>query len=230
MAMTQQRLSGEERCEAIRMAMRKVFAEKGFEGTTTRDLAKAAGVSEALLYRHFPSKQAMYEAMTTACLGERGAEEFKQIIAMEPSASTLVLLIHFTISHMVFEAKADGKETDLLLVRSLLEDGELARVMYETRGHVWHKKVRESLLAARKAGEAHDGAPVDEIAGWLAKSVGFGMSLLLRPAKPVVDVELSREELTERCVWFILLGLGLKPEAIKRYYNPKGLRLLAVAG
>ena len=50
----------EARKEAIVEAVQDVFAEKGFEGTTTRDLAKAAGVSEALLYKHFPSKESLY--------------------------------------------------------------------------------------------------------------------------------------------------------------------------
>ena len=42
------RLSSEERRQAIVEAVKGVFAEKGFDGTTTRELASAAGVSEAL--------------------------------------------------------------------------------------------------------------------------------------------------------------------------------------
>ncbi|HEX2260068.1 MAG TPA: helix-turn-helix domain-containing protein, partial [Candidatus Binatia bacterium] len=57
------RLSAEERRQAIADAVRGVFADKGFDGTTTRELAKAAGVSEALLYKHFPSKESLYAAM-----------------------------------------------------------------------------------------------------------------------------------------------------------------------
>ena len=44
------KLSGEERRAAIIKAVRRLFAEKGFHGTTTRELAEAAGVSEALLF------------------------------------------------------------------------------------------------------------------------------------------------------------------------------------
>ena len=43
--------------------MRRVFAAKGFDGTTTRELADAAGVSEALLFKHFPNKEALFSAM-----------------------------------------------------------------------------------------------------------------------------------------------------------------------
>ena len=50
------KLSGDERRAAIIKAVQRVFAEKGFDGTTTRELASAAGVSEALLFKHFPNK------------------------------------------------------------------------------------------------------------------------------------------------------------------------------
>src|SRR4051794_34301208 len=39
------------------------FSRKGFEGTTTKEIAAAAGVTEAIIFRHFPSKQALYTAV-----------------------------------------------------------------------------------------------------------------------------------------------------------------------
>src|SRR5580704_15608604 len=99
--MRQHRLAACDRREAIMEAVRDVFAEKGFEATTTRELAKAAGVSEALLYRHCPSKESLYDAMCQSCLSGRRLEEYKQILALEPSSSTLVMLTHFLVSKMV---------------------------------------------------------------------------------------------------------------------------------
>jgi hypothetical protein len=49
------RLSSDERRQAIIEAIKDVFAKKGFDPTTSRDLAKAARVSEALLYKYFPT-------------------------------------------------------------------------------------------------------------------------------------------------------------------------------
>lgn len=40
-----------------------VFSRKGFEGATTKEIAAAAGVTEAIIFRHFPSKQALYQAV-----------------------------------------------------------------------------------------------------------------------------------------------------------------------
>ncbi len=39
------------------------FSRKGFSGTTTKEIATAAGVTEALIFRHFPTKQDLYNAV-----------------------------------------------------------------------------------------------------------------------------------------------------------------------
>src|SRR5262245_42457564 len=123
------RLSSEERRAAIIQAVRRLFAEKGFHGTTTRALADAAGVSEALLFKHFPNKEALYSAMMMACKSEKDQRMFAQVKALEPSTSTLVLLVHGLALH-VFGGKAAVDEQAIqgrLMLRSLLDDGEFAR-------------------------------------------------------------------------------------------------------
>lgn len=54
------RLSGEERRGSILDAAIEEFAKRGFRGATTAALARAAGITEALLYRHFRSKRALF--------------------------------------------------------------------------------------------------------------------------------------------------------------------------
>lgn len=49
----------------ILQAARHLFAHKGYDGTTTRDLAQKAGVAEATLFRHFPNKKAILIAVVT---------------------------------------------------------------------------------------------------------------------------------------------------------------------
>ena len=56
------RLSFNERRQAIIESVKDVFAKAGFDGTTSRELAKAAGISEALLYKYFPTKLSLYNA------------------------------------------------------------------------------------------------------------------------------------------------------------------------
>lgn len=57
------RTSRQERQTSIISAAAALFADKGFKGTTTRELAKTAGISEALLFKHFPTKRALYAAI-----------------------------------------------------------------------------------------------------------------------------------------------------------------------
>lgn len=52
----------ERRTQLLETALR-CFAERGYDATTTRDIAEAAGVAEGLLFRHFPSKRALLEAI-----------------------------------------------------------------------------------------------------------------------------------------------------------------------
>src|SRR5438067_1640194 len=95
------KLTGEERRAAIIQAVRHLFADKGFNGTTTRELAEAAGVSEALLYRHFPTKEALFEAIQQSFCDDQSRARFERLNALEPSTQTLILLVHFLASKIL---------------------------------------------------------------------------------------------------------------------------------
>ena len=55
--------SSRTRQTSLVAAATSLFAARGFRGTTTKEIAKAAGVSEALLFKYFPTKQALYAAI-----------------------------------------------------------------------------------------------------------------------------------------------------------------------
>jgi AcrR family transcriptional regulator len=223
------RLSAVARKEAIVEAVQDVFAEKGFDGTTTRELAKAAGVSEALLYKHFPSKESLYAAMLDGCAKGPTFAEASRILELEASTSTLVVLVHFMISHYVLGRPGDRHRAALnsLLVRSLLGDGEFVRLMHKKLAAAWLKKFEACLQAASKAGEMREVPIRHDLCVWLVQHVAFSLMLHLQPKVPAVNYKVSREELVSQATWFGLLGIGIKEEAVRRYYSPKALRLLA---
>jgi len=54
--------STDRRVQLISVAT-EIFSDKGFHGTTTKEIATKAGVTEALIFRHFESKDALYRAV-----------------------------------------------------------------------------------------------------------------------------------------------------------------------
>jgi AcrR family transcriptional regulator len=223
------RLCAEARKEAIVEAVQDVFAEKGFDGTTTRELAKAAGVSEALLYKHFPSKESLYAAMLDACAKGPTFAEASRILELKASTSTLVVMVHFMISHYVLGRIGDSHRAALnaLLVRSLLGDGEFVRLMHKKLAAAWLKKFGACLNAAAKAGEMNDVPIRRDLCVWFVQHVAFSLMLHLQPKVAAVDYKVSKEQLVSQATWFALLGVGLKERAARRYYSPKALQLLA---
>ncbi len=58
------RLTGAERRGQILACARYVFAQEGYDGARTADIAERAGVSERLMYKHFAGKRELFVAVT----------------------------------------------------------------------------------------------------------------------------------------------------------------------
>lgn len=65
-------MAGEERRQQIVRIAMKLFSQRGFRGTTTKEIAHAAGISEAMVFRHFATKEDLYAAILDdkACAGD----------------------------------------------------------------------------------------------------------------------------------------------------------------
>ena len=64
------RMKADERRQEIIRAAMEVFARNGFGGSTTREIAENAGISEAMIYSHFRNKQELYAAIIDEKLQE----------------------------------------------------------------------------------------------------------------------------------------------------------------
>jgi len=223
------RLSASERRKAIVQAVKNVFAAKGFDGATTRGLAEAAGVSEALLYKHFPSKESLYEAMRDDCVMDPALNKFWRVMELDPSTSTLVLLVHAMAQKMIMDFGKARQADDLvpvLALRSLLDDGVFVRIMTEHFTSSWLPKFEACAKAARASGDLAAGGVRPGLAGLFLHNLTVMMMFNALPAKPVIDYGTAPRELVSQVVLFTLRGVGLKEKAIKRHYNPKALALL----
>ncbi|MGV7214463.1 TetR/AcrR family transcriptional regulator [Bradyrhizobium sp. UFLA05-112] len=89
--MSSLRMTSDLRRQLILGAAKRCFARHGYTGTTTKSVAAAAAISEALLFKHFPSKAALYaEILSDECEADPALME---LLEREPSTATLVELI-----------------------------------------------------------------------------------------------------------------------------------------
>ena len=70
------RMSGDKRREQILQTAVDLFSQRGFKGTTTKEIAKAAGVSEAIIFRHFATKDELYGAILHSKSCQDGLHKF----------------------------------------------------------------------------------------------------------------------------------------------------------
>src|SRR5215470_9897365 len=70
------RLSSDDRRRQLIRGAVDLFSRHGFSGTRTKDIAAACGVSEAILFRHFATKEDLYRAILDEEQHESGAEEW----------------------------------------------------------------------------------------------------------------------------------------------------------
>lgn len=123
------RISGEQRRERIIDAAIELFSEAGFAGTTTRRLAEAAGVSEAALYLHFETKEALYEAIIRRKAHEHGEFVERLREAMEEGPER----VFREVAGSMIEIHTRDKAFLRLLLFSGLEQHALFRMFFDAQ-------------------------------------------------------------------------------------------------
>lgn len=217
------RLPFNERRQAIIEAVKNVFATKGFDGTTSRELAKAAGISEALLYKYFPTKLSLYNAMLSASVETAGWLVSNHGEALKPSTVTLIMMVDSLVSQVIETRSV--YVTDALLgrlaVRSLLDDGEFVRALLKLFTNNWGAVFEKSLKGAATSGDLRECPADPNLSAWFIYHIAFGLMLHFFPDTAAIDYKMPQHRLIHEAVCFALRGIGLKEELIKRHYDSR---------
>lgn len=126
--MARKRMKAEERKGRIADVATRLFAKRGFSGVTTRQIAQAAKVNEALLYRHFPNKEALYTEIIKRKLEEQGDFLDPKMLEGEDDYEIIRYIVETFIERI-------GKEKTFmrLMLFSGLEDHRLSTEFLEKR-------------------------------------------------------------------------------------------------
>ncbi len=126
-------MAAEDRRQQILDVAVRLFSQKGFRGTTTKEIALAAGVNEAIIYRHFATKSELYAAIIDQKASSSELKRFEETLlaAMERREDRKVFE-SFAFFMLEFHAN-DGTAMRILLY-SALEGHELAGMIF--RNHI----------------------------------------------------------------------------------------------
>jgi AcrR family transcriptional regulator len=218
--MTTLRMTSDLRRQLILGAAKRCFARHGFAGTTTKSVAAAASISEGLLFKHFPTKSALYaEILAEECAADPALH---RLLKLEPSSETLVILIREMVHHFhEVHALPDQEEAQRLrlMMASHLDDGEFARLIYEKIGGLIGPIFEASLNRAIEAGDANriGGAPMNLF--WFAHHTVLMVTLSRLPAVPCLPYGDDGADPERQLCEFILRGVGLNEAALTHYLD-----------
>jgi AcrR family transcriptional regulator len=225
------RLRLRDRRRAIVEAAVPLFARKGLRGTTTRALAQAAGVSEALLYRHFPSKEALHQEVLDH-VTESDDHAIELIRSLPASTSTLVHMLTYVVHRFANQAHVDRDAAQQrLFLASLIGDAEFARAVLRRVFDQYYPPMLAAMEAAEIAGDLTPGPVAPSNRFWFVEHVAsmlINLRLSGAPAVPYATSDESDEsDMIRQAVWFCCRGIGLTDAAIATHLNPQALGLLA---
>ncbi|HEX6121512.1 MAG TPA: helix-turn-helix domain-containing protein [Ktedonobacterales bacterium] len=149
-----------------------LFAEKGYRGTSVRDITRAAGVNEALLYHYFTSKGALFRAV----LEEHGpAQAFGALPRATPSPHPAQYALDEALRTFGRDFLARSRESRTFIITMLTEapsNSELGAILSEFL-RATHGEIIRFLAEYRQAGQIAAQVPLEAAAHVLQGSLMF---------------------------------------------------------
>jgi AcrR family transcriptional regulator len=212
-------MTSDLRRELILAAAKRCFARTGFAGTTTKSIAAAASISEGLLFKHFPTKSALYAAiLADVCEADPA---LTKLLGLPPSTETLVILIRGMVGHFLQASDAPDEEEAQrlrLMITSHLDDGEFSRLLYDKIGDLIGPVFTASLQRAVATGEASRVGREPLNLFWFAHHTVLLLMLSRLPVVPCLSYE-DAPDLERQVCEFVLRGIGLNETAIASHLD-----------
>jgi len=124
-------MTGDARRSQILQVAINLFSQRGFSGTTTKEIARTAGVSEAMVFRHFANKDELYSAILDhkACnrTFQNPFEEVGEKIKAKDDYG-----VFYTMALNALDHHTEDCDFLRLMLHSALEEHDLARMFFES--------------------------------------------------------------------------------------------------
>ena len=128
-----------------------VFSQKGFEGATTKEIAAAAGITEAIIFRHFPSKQALYTAVLDYKLQSHALSPWLAKVQACMDTDDDEALFHTMALHVLETYRTDTRFERMILFAAL-EGHELALAHFRQHAVPFFQSLEKYVRRRQAAG------------------------------------------------------------------------------
>lgn len=143
------RVSAARRRRQILRAATRLFAQRGFRGTTTRRIAERVGMNEAILFRHFPQKDALsWAVIASKCRAAGGREQLERELHSGRNDSKMFAAI---AAGALRRNTADNTLSRLLLF-SALENHRLSHRFFRTYVADYYEALANHIRRRIRAG------------------------------------------------------------------------------
>lgn len=220
------RLSAEERRDLIILSVIPLFARVGFKGVTTKMMAQEAGVSEALLYQHFQSKEEIY-AQVQDFVCKPNLKLAGVVAKLEPGTSKfmhlIVLMVKFIFDMPRRAAKGTISEVETLfpriMINSVIEDGVFARMHMDRYLSQILNPMKEAFEIARARGDLVDEKMPDDVRFWLCQHTIVALNLFALNGQSLIDYKCDHESLVHSACRYMFRGIGVTDAAMRKYFD-----------
>lgn len=220
---SKKRIENDQRKEAILQAVSPLFATKGIS-VTTKELAAVAGVSEALIYKHFKSKQELFTEVQTRCCGS--VHPVADLVTSEADPQERLALSLTLLSYVILVGFEDDilpkSEVHKMVLRSLALDGEFSSQIFSNFER-WIPAISDGMTENQSLGHLTKTNSSNEELLWMAHHFILGVAVATLPEKRHHALDLSSDELIEKTTTHALLMIGMKydqaTKLFKKVYN-----------
>jgi AcrR family transcriptional regulator len=166
---TRARLSAEERRAAVLDTACRVFYKSSYRGATTAEIARESGISEPILYRHFPSKRDLYLAVLAEAW-ERVRDTWEAVVAEEPDPSLWIA----SMGRAYLQSKDERSQLAALWIQALNEAGHDPKIRRYLRDQV--REVHGYVAGVIRRAQAAGGLIAErdpDAEAWIFMSLGL---------------------------------------------------------
>lgn len=151
------RIDSEARHRQLLHVAMELFSKHGFSGTKTRDIAAAAGVSEAILFRHFASKEDLYQAILATQDHAGAAQWFEEMRAFADARDDAGFFRCLILQ--IFKSFKTEPTFHRLMMYASLEGHVLADLFHDRWGSKTFRFLRSYIAKRQKEGAFRPGDP-----------------------------------------------------------------------